>query len=335
MNVSCKPMIFDYLDFKACNSRVIYTSHTLNVSGNYSSEKMTLETIKSKLSKKGLGGFFEKLEPEIRKSIKIQLTDVDSTTPGTSRIGGTPDLPPEFEWPSALYEKAIKKFFGLGKSTKTKEEKPMSFIAQLNLSELQGMEVSLDLPSSGMLYFFYDSDQSVWGFDPKDESKFKVFFYSGDLNKLKNESFPENLNEEGKFTGTNVKFNSEISLPSTDSELYEELSDSDQDWFFDEFYPDEEINKIGGYSDTIQGDMELECELVTNGLYCGDPSGYNDPKAKELEPNAKNWRLLLQIDSNEKLEMMWGDSGRLYFWIRQQDLEEANFQKSWMCLQCY
>ena len=52
--------------------------------------------------------------------------------------------------------------------------------------------------------------------------------------------------------------------------------------------------------------MELECELVTNGLYVGDPSGYNDPRAKELEKNVNDWTLLLQVDSDhEKTGMMW------------------------------
>lgn len=296
---------------------------------------MNLETVKSKLSEKGLGDFYKQLEPEIRKSIRVKLVEGDSTALGKSRIGGTPDFPTEFEWPNAVYEKITKKFWGLGKSTKVMEEKPMSFIAQLNLSELQGMDVSINLPSSGILYFFYDSHQSVWGFDPKDKSKFKVLFYSGDSTDLKKERFPDNLNGEGKFTGANVEFHSEISLPDTNNKLYDKLSDSDQDWFFDQFCPDEEINKIGGYSDTIQGEMELQCELVTNGLYCGDPGGYNNPKAKVLEPNAKYWRLLLQIDSNEKLDMMWGDAGRLYFWIKEQDMEKSNFQESWMCLQCY
>ena len=42
----------------------------------------------------------------------------------------------------------------------------------------------------------------------------------------------------------------------------------------------------------------------------------------QLKPNAKDWRLLLQIDSNEENNYMWGDSGRLYFWIRKVDLAE-------------
>lgn len=296
---------------------------------------MNRELLKSKLTEKGLVEFYDRLEPELRKSVRMQLVEGDSAAIGKSRIGGTPDLPSTFEWPSAEYETVTKKFFGFGKPTINKEEKPMSFIAQLNLSEIQELDVSLNVPGSGILYFFYDSDQSAWGFDPKDKSKFNVLYYTGDFTDLKSMSFPENLSEEGTFKGANVQFQTEISLPGRDSELYNELSDSDQDWFFDEFFPDEEINKIGGYADNIQGEMELECELVTNGLYCGDPSGYNNPKAKKLEPNAKYWRLLLQIDSNDELDMMWGDSGRLYFWIKEQDLETPNFQKNWMCLQCY
>jgi hypothetical protein len=29
--------------------------------------------------------------------------------------------------------------------------------------------------------------------------------------------------------------------------------------------------------------MELKCHLVTNGLYCGDSTGYEDPRPRELE----------------------------------------------------
>jgi uncharacterized protein YwqG len=32
---------------------------------------------------------------------------------------------------------------------------------------------------------------------------------------------------------------------------------------------------------------------------------------------------------------MWGDGGRLYFWIREQDLAVNNFDKTWLVLQCY
>ena len=82
--------------------------------------------------------------------------------------------------------------------------------------------------------------------------------------------------------------------------------------------------------------MRLECQLVTNGLYCGDATGYQDPRRASLELGASDWQLLLQIDSDEeRLGWMWGDVGRVYFWIRRQDLASADFEGAWAVLQCY
>ena len=89
-----------------------------------------------------------------------------------------------------------------------------------------------------------------------------------------------------------------------------------------------------GHPDEIQGDMKLECQLVTNGLYCGDSTGYEDPRAAELEADASDWRLLLQVASDEDAGAMWGDLGRLYYWIRDQDLRRGAFDASWLVLQC-
>ncbi len=75
--------------------------------------------------------------------------------------------------------------------------------------------------------------------------------------------------------------------------------------------------------------------LVTNGLYCGDQTGYEDPRARELEGGADEWMLLLQLDSDDGADLMWGDGGMLYFWIRKEDLRQHRFDKVWMTLQCH
>jgi uncharacterized protein YwqG len=93
-------------------------------------------------------------------------------------------------------------------------------------------------------------------------------------------------------------------------------------------------HRLLGHSCNIQGDMQLEAELVTNGLYCGDSSGYKDPKAKILQPMASQWKLLFQLDSDSVGDFMWGDGGMLYYWIRQSDLVNRNFEKHWMTMQC-
>jgi uncharacterized protein YwqG len=81
--------------------------------------------------------------------------------------------------------------------------------------------------------------------------------------------------------------------------------------------------------------MRLECQLVTNGIYCGDAFGYKGPRVALLEPGAVDWQLLLQIDSDEyRLGWVWGDAGRLYFWARNQEIEAAEFDGSWALHQC-
>jgi uncharacterized protein YwqG len=90
-----------------------------------------------------------------------------------------------------------------------------------------------------------------------------------------------------------------------------------------------------GHPDPIQNDMQLDCQLAFHGLYTGNASGYEDPRRAELEKGAEDWQLLLQIDSDDKARMIWGDAGRLYFWIRKQDLEKRAFENVWMILQCY
>jgi len=81
--------------------------------------------------------------------------------------------------------------------------------------------------------------------------------------------------------------------------------------------------------------MELEAQLASNGLYCGDSTGYRDPRARVLAEGAKDWRLLLQVDYDSDTDMMWEDGGRLYFWIRTQDLAQGDFSKVWLILQCF
>lgn len=33
--------------------------------------------------------------------------------------------------------------------------------------------------------------------------------------------------------------------------------------------------------------------------------------------------------------MIWGDSGRIYFWIKEKDLKAKKFEKAWMISQCH
>jgi len=47
--------------------------------------------------------------------------------------------------------------------------------------------------------------------------------------------------------------------------------------------------------------------------------------------------LLFQLDSimTKDYEMLWGDSGRIYFYVNSDDLANLNFDNCWLFLQCY
>lgn len=86
----------------------------------------------------------------------------------------------------------------------------------------------------------------------------------------------------------------------------------------------------------LQGEMDRECQLVTHGIYCGSPEGYQSAEAERLKAGVRDWMMLLQLDSDDDGPgWMWGDAGCLYYWIRKQDLAERRFDKIWTILQCY
>jgi uncharacterized protein YwqG len=121
----------------------------------------------------------------------------------------------------------------------------------------------------------------------------------------------------------------DLALSSVELDIYAQVLEQIQ-----EQMPQAVEHQLLGHASLIQGDMQLECQLVANGLYCGDPSGYQDPRAVELAQGASRWRLLAQIDSDEEADMMWGDCGRLYYWLTDDALRRRAFSESWMILQC-
>jgi hypothetical protein len=156
--------------------------------------------------------------------------------------------------------------------------------------------------------------------------------------RLERRPLPEDLPEHATFPACAVRLEPAWSLPpfgSTDfppigpytdevDELLEGLA---------EFLSDSR-SILFGYPGQIQDDMQEECALVTGGLYCGDPSGYEDPRAASLREQAPHWALLFQVASEEAAGMMWGDTGCLYYWMRDADLRRRDFDQAWMILQC-
>ncbi len=173
------------------------------------------------------------------------------------------------------------------------------------------------------------------GGDPNDASGKVAYDYEGSLSELDRKNAPVDLKVHGcVFGATKLSFDTVIELPDLESSVYSAVTLTEKErekyWKLHVVL----INKILGHSNNIQGNMELECELISHGIYCGNPSGYAKECSKDPDKNVDRWNLLLQLDSKEILGMMWGDCGRLYLWITDENPAARRFDAAWLILQC-
>ncbi|WP_444894994.1 YwqG family protein [Microbulbifer sp. SSSA005] len=256
---------------------------------------------------------------------KIQKLGIDclrilsSDKETASFLGGLPLTRTSIDWPR-------------------KNDKPLGFIAQFDLEEINPEKVIDWLPSHGRLLFFYDLEEWPWGFDPKDRGGWAVIYESGD-GDFQSTELPDDLNED--HVAPEIKYvisERFTSFPDSQRISFEKLGLSEDEEYYEflnELYGDEPRHQVSGFPSPIQNDsMEEECQLVSGGVNCGGPEGYNSKEAKLLREQENDWRLLFQFDSDDDIEIMWGDLGMLYFWVKESEARNANFSNAWLVLQC-
>lgn len=249
----------------------------------------------------------------------LQLVTAETKT--NSFLGGLPKSGAEIAWPR-------------------KNNKPLGFIAQLDLSEINRGKIISWLPDCGRLLFFYDLEEWPWGFDPKDKGGWDVVYENGN-EELSTQKPPEDMNKDSVAPATKyVKGITFISFPDAQRLNYEEvgLTDNNEEEYYEfieKLYGDNPHHQVGGFPNPIQDDfMEEECQLVSNGIYCGNPDGYNSKEAIALKAQVNDWKLLFQFDSDDDIEAMWGDLGMLYYWIKESEAKNSEFSGAWVVLQC-
>ena len=268
---------------------------------------------------KALSRISDRIESIAKKLIRMSTVKPSAT--GGSRLGGRPNLPKEWEWP-------------------TWREEPLAFVAQLDLATLQPMS-DLPLPRTGALSFFFEGGENAWGFSPEDKGGSCVLYSPEPLSSLPLRAIPEDLDDALRFKGVGLSPQSELTLPGLQDQALEdiEMTSEEREAYFNLIMRIEEekkgsIHRIGGYPDCVQGDPKLEAHLVSHGLYCGDRTGYDEGKKRGLWAGAKDWELLLQVDSDDRATMMWGDVGRIYFLIQRSALVNIQFERTWLVFQC-
>jgi uncharacterized protein YwqG len=263
------------------------------------------------------------VERVARPSIRLTRAAASPARCGASRLGGVPDVPAGFEWPR----------WG---------DTSLAFLGQIDLREAAALLPESPLPPSGLLLFFYAADLRPSGLEPGHRGSCRVV--------LAGEGEPLQPDPEGRasFAEYPLELSRELTLPPAYSLQVEPLGLEDEEfeaWIelrerltVLQGVPLEErstdwyaLHRLLGHCEPVgSGEIELDCQLVTHGLDLSEGDGYFDARREELEPGAGDWRLLLQLSDDDHLGSDWADGfGRLFLWIREQDLRSGNFDAVW------
>jgi len=224
-----------------------------------------------------------------------------------SKVGGQPYLPKGAVWPT------------------DPSGKELFFLAQLNFAEMPPLA---PFPTEGIVQFFI-ADDDLYGMDFDDGENpdtFRVLYHA---QVLKNPTqlrtdFPPLRDYEDDLLPHRpdecypLAFSLEEELmPMTDYQFAQQFGGDffqkfgEKEWdVVDEFGKifRSDGHKIGGYAYFTQD----------------DPRRADDPML-----------LLLQLDSDEQMDLMWGDMGVGHFFIREKDLAARDFSRvlyDWDCL---
>lgn len=275
--------------------------------------------------------FGDVARPEISISYKRKKEKLEANA---SRIGGNPSVPADFVWPE---------YTGYSYNTGETKSRPLSFLAQINLKDVAPYDEENVLPKEGMLSFFYELDTMTSGLEVGDKGSAKVFYFP-DTEILTERIYSKKMDQEWILPEIAVEFEAKASFPDHDL-VYrsspDDFEEDDSSWMiYDALVRrlggiPEQHTKLLGYPQEIQGAMERDCELISRGYDYDSP--VTGVEKLIVDKNAETWKLLFQMDSivEDDFYLEFGDGGMIYFWIKEDDLKNCNFDDAWLMFQCY
>jgi len=304
---------------------------------------VTVDEIRLALRDAGLERLASQVEQLVLPAIRIdvQPVDEDELPVGTSKIGGRPDLPPDIAWPEH-------------------EGRPLGFLAQFNLTEVAPYNVEYTLPSSGMLYFFYDLQSEPYGITPEQRTAWRVLTIGCESSHPQRMCFPHDLPDKCALRSYTVRLLSSTTLGAYSSLLQQFEPIGREDWIA--YWPvwDATANQsqLLGYPRGIVSDtMPLACHLYATGHSYREVFALTEMVYGEMDEQirrraaqaARDWRLLFQLGDfagesigireleGQALEEawrsrhnIWGRDGTMYFWIEKDHLARRDFSNVWL-----
>ncbi|MBO0652978.1 DUF1963 domain-containing protein [Streptomyces triculaminicus] len=247
-----------------------------------------------------------------------RLRAASGSDPVVGRLGGLPRLPDDVEWPV---------WDGHG---------PLAFVASLDCAALPSDALDIELPADGTLNFFYfdgqidDGDALVNPGEPETLAGARIIYVPAGTPTAER-AMPEDLLEGLVEELEDVEAYREVPLTAV---IEATVSDSYDDTAFPEEFRNalwdlagNACHRVGGHATAVQNpvDHEIAHAVLGGKVAWGEPA---------MDEEARRWTLLAQFDSDHRAQMMWGDTGCLYWLIRPEDLAERRFDRAMFTWQC-
>jgi uncharacterized protein YwqG len=270
----------------------------------------------------GLGARRKLVLDLARASLRLTRVAEPRQVAGRSHLGGVPDLPADFVWP-------------------TWRGKELGFLGQLDLAEVAALAPETALPGSGLLLFFYALSSQPSGLAPGHCGSCRVLHIDLEAAALTPDPerrvslhhYPLELSQElmlcRSWSAQVERLDLNLDELSAWDTLRERLAQA-QGVELEEQAPNwQALHRLLGYGEELGSEMELDCELVASGISVENGAAYSHPRREELRAAAREWGLLLQLSADDELGTSLGDGfGRLYFLIRRRDLQTRSFDST-------
>ena len=261
-----------------------------------------------RFDEKKVSHYMELLKSFSRNAIQISLVG-NGNVPlpaGCSKYGGRPDVADDFQWPH------------------DNSGRPLSLLLQIDCADLAFLDREGLLPSSGQLYFFYELSKMK---RDGNKNNVRVIYNDKPSSQLHPLDYPVNLGKEYQLQECRLQFSQRTSFPGLKEvgHLTHKPFKTKYNFEFEEA------------SDRLAEEYWTGSEGIGNML------GYAFLIQKPIVKDLSNHVLLLQLESSAYWQeddktphdLVLGDDGIIYFYIKREDLRARRFDSIKFARQCY
>lgn len=241
---------------------------------------------------------------------------LEKCTQFDSKVGGTPYIPNGFEYPYS----------------KSEPSQPLMLLAQINFEQMPHIK---DYPIKGMLQFYLNPKDDCCGINwdnPTEQDNFRIIYHeSVDYSANNLDKIPEFNKESDDYMpfeyGTEAKLTGKLHLQGLTPYPCEDFDDIIKNTF-KELYPNEDVETF--YKDNEE---EIEKFFEENDYSVHAIGGYPNYTQNDVRTEEHS-TLLFQLDTDDDINLMWGDCGIGNFFINLKDLKNLDFSNvlyNWDC----